>query len=278
MKKISNLKIKILSDNFVSTVVPPLLGEWGFSALIEADDVKILYDVGNSGYPVLYNSEKMGIDLTKVDYVVLSHGHVDHTGGLGNSELVKKLEGKIVVAHPSIFEKKLMKWSNKLEYIGIPMTMDEMEKHFHLILTSKPLQITEGIVFSGEIKRYGFNEYTKGLYTARDFSLVDDHMIDDTALFLSTENGLVVLTGCGHSGILNILNYAKESLGENVYAALGGFHLLFSPRNEVENVSKELLKLEKIGPAHCSGNTIKSIIAEGKDKFIDSGVGQIITF
>jgi 7,8-dihydropterin-6-yl-methyl-4-(beta-D-ribofuranosyl)aminobenzene 5'-phosphate synthase len=69
----------------------------------------------------------MGIDLTKVDYVVLSHGHVDHIGGLGNSELVKKLEGKIVVAHPSIFEKKLMKWSNKLEYIGIPMTMDEME-------------------------------------------------------------------------------------------------------------------------------------------------------
>lgn len=102
---------------------------------------------------------------------MLSHEHVDHTGGLGNSELVKKLEGKIVVAHPSIFEKKLMKWSNKLEYIGIPMTMDEMEKHFHLILTSKPLQITEGIVFSGEIKRYGFNEYTLKVYIRQEIFL-----------------------------------------------------------------------------------------------------------
>lgn len=97
--------LTVLSDNFSSTIIPPLLGEWGFSAYLETEDVKILYDVGNSGIPVLHNAEKLGIRLEQVDYVVLSHGHLDHTGGLGNSKLLRKLEGKVLVAHPSIFEK-----------------------------------------------------------------------------------------------------------------------------------------------------------------------------
>ncbi|MCY0882266.1 MBL fold metallo-hydrolase [Acidianus infernus] len=278
MKRLSELKITILSDNFVSTIIPPLIGEWGFSALIEADGTKILYDVGNSGYPVLYNAEKLGIDLSKVDYIVLSHGHSDHTGGFSNPKLVKKLEGKIVIAHPSVFEKKLLNWSGKLEYIGIPMSLDEMEKHFHVILTSQPLEITEGVIFSGEVKRYGYDEYTSGLFTARDSSISGDHMKDDAALYMNTEKGLVILTGCGHSGILNIINHAKEVTSENVYAALGGFHLLSSPKDKVVNVSEELLKLGKVGPAHCSGNLIKSLIAEHKDKFLDAGVGKVIKF
>lgn len=279
MKAIDNLKITILSDNFVSTLNPPLIGEWGFSALVEADDVKILYDVGNSGYPLIYNSEKLGIKLEDIDFIVLSHGHRDHTGGLSNNDVVTKLKGKMLITHPSVFEKKVLNWYGKLEYIGMPLTRDEIEKKFNLILSSEPLEIADGVMFSGEIKRYGYEEYTSGLYTFSNSSLVKDSMKDDAALYINTKKGLVILTGCGHAGILNIIRHAKEVTNQNVYAAIGGFHLLSSPKEHVEKVADELTKnLQKIGPAHCSGNTIKSIISENKEKWLDAGVGKSISF
>lgn len=279
MKAIDNLKITILSDNFVSTLNPPLIGEWGFSALVEADDVKILYDVGNSGYPLIYNSEKLGIKLEDIDFIVLSHGHRDHTGGLSNNDVVTKLKGKMLIAHPSVFEKKVLNWYGKLEYIGMPLTRDEIEKKFNLILSSEPLEIADGVMFSGEIKRYGYEEYTSGLYTFSNSSLVKDSMKDDAALYINTKKGLVILTGCGHAGILNIIRHAKEVTNQNVYAAIGGLHLLSSPKEHVEKVADELTKnLQKIGPAHCSGNTIKSIISENKEKWLDAGVGKSISF
>lgn len=279
MKAIDNLKITILSDNFVSTLNPPLIGEWGFSALVEADDVKILYDVGNSGYPLIYNSEKLGIKLEYIDFIVLSHGHRDHTGGLSNNDVVTKLKGKMLITHPSVFEKKVLNWYGKLEYIGMPLTRDEIEKKFNLILSSEPLEIADGVMFSGEIKRYGYEEYTSGLYTFSNSSLVKDSMKDDAALYINTKKGLVILTGCGHAGILNIIRHAKEVTNQNVYAAIGGLHLLSSPKEHVEKVADELTKnLQKIGPAHCSGNTIKSIISENKEKWLDAGVGKSISF
>ncbi|MEM3226520.1 MAG: MBL fold metallo-hydrolase [Saccharolobus sp.] len=277
MGVVKSLKITILSDNFVSTIIPPLIGEWGFSALIEADGIKILYDLGNSGYPLLYNSEKLGIRLEDVEYIILSHGHRDHTGALSNEKVLEKLRGKVLIAHPSIFEKKFLNWYGKLEYIGIPLTRDEMEKNFHLILSSQPLEIIDGIIFSGEVKRYGYDEYTSGLYKMSESSLVKDEMKDDAALYINTEKGLVIITGCGHAGILNIINHAKDITKQNVYSAIGGFHLLSSPKDHVEKVSKELLNsLQRIGPAHCSGNTIKSIISEYKEKWVDAGVGKRI--
>ncbi|MEM0132027.1 MAG: MBL fold metallo-hydrolase [Saccharolobus sp.] len=277
MGVVKSLKITILSDNFVSTIIPPLIGEWGFSALIEADGIKILYDLGNSGYPLLYNSEKLGIRLEDVEYIILSHGHRDHTGALSNEKVLEKLRGKVLIAHPSIFEKKFLNWYGKLEYIGIPLTRDEMEKNFHLILSSQPLEIIDGIIFSGEVKRYGYDEYTSGLYKMSESSLVKDEMKDDAALYINTEKGLVIITGCGHAGILNIINHAKDITKQNVYSAIGGFHLLSSSKDHVEKVSKELLNsLQRIGPAHCSGNTIKSIISEYKEKWVDAGVGKRI--
>jgi len=267
--------LTVLSDNFSSTIIPPLLGEWGFSAYLETEDVKILYDVGNSGIPVLHNAEKLGIRLEQVDYVVLSHGHLDHTGGLGNSKLLRKLEGKVLVAHPSIFEKKFLNWSGKLQYIGLPLTVDEMERKFHLILTKKPVELSKGVYFSGEVKRYGYDEYVSGLFKVSNDGVVEDHMSDDAALYVKTGEGTVILTGCGHSGILNIMNHAKEVMNDKIYAAIGGFHLLSSSRDHVEKVTTELMNnVTKIGPAHCSGNVIKSIVGSDSKRWIDAGVGK----
>ncbi|BCU70104.1 MBL fold metallo-hydrolase [Stygiolobus caldivivus] len=94
MERVGKLKITVLSDNFTSTIVPPLIGEWGFSAFIQADDVGILYDVGNSGLPLVHNAPYLGIDLKRdVDYIVLSHGHSDHTGGVRERQVEGALKG-----------------------------------------------------------------------------------------------------------------------------------------------------------------------------------------
>lgn len=274
MDKVKKLKITVLSDNFTSTIIPPLIGEWGFSAYIEADDVKILYDVGNSGLPVLHNAKLLGIDLSSVDFIILSHGHSDHTGGLGNKELLELLKGKTLIAHPSIFEKKFLNWNNKLQYIGLPLTKEDLEKYFHVILTKKPVEFAKGIMFSGEIKRYGYPEYNSGLLKGNNEGIESDHLYDDIALFINTQKGLVILTGCGHSNVLNIINHAKETTGvSSIYAVLGGFHLLSSEAQHVNEVINKLSsEALKIGPAHCSGNLAKSLVA--KDKFVDFGVGK----
>ncbi|AWR96760.1 MBL fold metallo-hydrolase [Acidianus sulfidivorans JP7] len=275
MNQIKNLKITVLSDNFTSTIIPPLIGEWGFSAYIEADGIKILYDVGNSGLPVLYNSEKLNINLRDIDYLILSHGHSDHTGGLGNKELLEKLKGKTLIAHPNIIEKKFLNWNNKLQYIGLPISKEELETNFNVIFTKKPLEFSSGIIFSGEIKRYENPELNSGLYRGGEEGVETDHLFDDAALFINTTKGLVILTGCGHSNVLNIINYAKEVTNiRNVYAVLGGFHLLSSdPKYVNEVIGKLSSESSKIGPSHCSGNLAKSLVS--KDQFVDFGVGKI---
>ncbi|QKR00620.1 MBL fold metallo-hydrolase [Metallosphaera tengchongensis] len=275
MKTVSRLSITILSDNFSSTLMPPLMGEWGFSAYIETDNAKILYDVGNSGIPLLHNSRALGIDLESVDYLVLSHGHLDHTGGLRNEELRRKLRGKVILAHPGIFDRKFINWRDKMEYIGLPVAIDE---EFRPILTREPIEFASGIMFSGEVKNYGFPRYVKGMYKATDAGLAPDLMLDDTALYINVKDkGLVIVTGCGHSGILNVLNHAREVTGvRKVIGTVGGLHLLSSDPKEVQEVMDRLkTEVIKISPAHCSGNLAKVLAGE---KYQEAGVGSVLNF
>ena len=218
------LKVQILVDN-VANAGP---GEWGFSAIIEADGQRILFDTGASDL-FRKNADTLGQNLLQLDFVALSHGHWDHTWGLG--ELVrlylKNHEAKrpTIIAHPRTFERTL---NPKGAENGPLLSLDSLQDRFPLNLTAEPLWITENLLWLGEIKRKFAFEYVE----PKSKRIVDgvnepDLSPDDTALVYRTPEGIVIITGCSHSGICNIIDQAMDLTGDDrVLDIIGGTHLL----------------------------------------------------
>ncbi len=277
-----SMRIVVLVDNYAAHPTR-LLAEWGLSLYLEINALgrtyRILYDTGQSGI-VVNNAEILGIDLSKVSYIVLSHGHYDHTGGLMR---VLEKTGRYVhlVAHPEIFGKKYVIRDN-LRYIGIPFRKEEIEDKCQLTLTRDLVQICPGVYFSGEVLRYGYPEYTPDMYTIRsDGKLIRDSMIDDAALIVNLKDrGLVILTGCGHSGILNIIEDATTRLGiRKIYAIIGGLHQERESDEKIVELCQYLKKrdIKIIMPLHCTGiRAIGIFMRELSDRVLVGGVGTII--
>ena len=282
---VDKLRFVVLCDNYVNTPIE-VFGEWGFSCLIEVEKSGfkqyILYDVGLSGETLLHNANCLGIDLSRVNYVVLSHGHSDHTGGLKCSDVLSKLRGKILIAHPNILDKKFSLSGKTLRFIGLPIGRDVLESNFNVVYCREPLEFLDGVVFSGEIPRFGFKEFTEGLFRLSDVGVEPDKLLDDTALIINVKGrGLVLFVGCGHSGILNIVKYVVDKFSLDVYAIIGGLHLFRSSFDVVKEVIDKLVnefKVKLICPLHCSGYMVKSYLSLNySDKFIDGGVGLTMT-
>ncbi|MFA5930070.1 MAG: MBL fold metallo-hydrolase [Candidatus Micrarchaeia archaeon] len=215
--------------------------EHGLSFLIE-DGEKILFDVGPSDI-FAKNAALLGIDLGGVGTIALSHGHWDHTNGL------KFIKGKKLICHPDCFAKRFRKNDN--QYNGTPITLAEAKKQFRLVLTKKPYKLSDGIIFLGEIPRLnGFEAKTTEFYLDGG---ADDFIMGDSALAIKTKKGLVVIAGCSHAGICNIMEYSKLASGmKKVHAVIGGFHLL--ENNEAAHKTIDYFKKEKIAkiyPSHC---------------------------
>ena len=209
------------------------INEHGLSFYIESNGQKILFDTGQSD---LYykNAKEMGIDLSMIDLVVLSHGHYDHGNGLTH------LGGVTLVCHPKVFSKR---YRNK-KYIGINQSRKEIEEKFDLVTSKKPYFITKDICFLGEVKPRATN------YTLEDGSI--DYIPDDSALAINTENGLVVITGCSHAGIINIIQRSQEVFKKDkIYAVIGGFHLK-EINSALDRVAKALKNIEIIYTGHCT--------------------------
>lgn len=249
------MKITVLVDN--NTYIDQYyLGEPAASYLIEDNGIKILFDTGYSDVYVK-NSIKMGIKLEDVDIVAISHGHNDHTGGLRYfPELDRKIK---LVAHPNVFERKRINGCS----IGSPIELDEAKERFDLQLSAKPVQLSQHITFLGEIKRTSSFENKKPIGERMcENGWSDDYVMDDTALIYNTDEGIYIITGCSHSGICNIAEYAKIITGNNhILGIIGGLHLL----NKSEQLDKtiEYMKKEKIKglyPCHCTSFEARSEI------------------
>ena len=267
----SRLSLTVLVDNNTLTD-RYFMGEPGLSFLLETAGKKILFDTGYSDL-FLANAEKMGIDLRELDFIVLSHGHLDHSGGL--ITLVRLLtEAKIenmahrvpeLIAHPLCFyPKEMLPLSN----VGSILDEDEMRRQFPVNLSCRPVWMTEDLVFLGEIPRkFPFERTDPGKRRIRlpDGRTEPDLLLDDSALVFNSGAGLVIITGCSHAGICSITEYGREVCGKRrVIDIIGGLHLLTTSPSRLKKTGKYLqnLQLQAIHPCHCTSLPSKIALAE----------------
>jgi len=235
-----------------------MLGEWGLSVLVERDDRRTLLDAGGS-ISAARNGDLLGINWDRIDAIVLSHGHYDHTGGL--REVLTRIRKPVkVVAHPDVFGAKFIQYSKNdpPRYIGIPFQRAELESlgaDFHL--TDEPVWLSGNVVTSGEIPMItDFETIDAGLCVRKNGEMIPDPLKDDQALFIKTSLGLVVVLGCAHRGTINTLHHARNVTGlETIHTVVGGTHLIRASELQVEMTIAALKEfgVQKLGVSHCTG-------------------------
>ncbi len=238
------MKLRVLVDNntFINMYY---LGEPAVSYYIEDEGEKILFDAGYSD-AYMKNAKSMGIDLSDVSKLVISHGHNDHTGGL--PFILEKCRNLEIITHPKTFIEKM----DEGEDIGSPYDEEMVRKYAKLSLSKKPVNITNNLIYLGEIPQTTSFE-TRDIIGVTDRDNHPDDILEDSAMCYKTDKGIFIITGCSHSGICNIIEYAKKVTGDNrVYGVIGGFHLFDKDERLASTI--EYLKKENIPnlyPCHC---------------------------
>ncbi|MFL5343942.1 MAG: MBL fold metallo-hydrolase [Hyalangium sp.] len=254
--RVKNLKVTVLSTMLAEDKV---LGEWGFSALIEADGRKILFDTGYFPNTVLQNAKALGVDLSGVTDVILSHNHDDHTGGLVTlrRELSKQNPAALSRAHvaPGIFWSRPRKTGEGNPLLAFRAPYEAMGGTF--IEHAGPVELAPGVWLTGPVPRANpeHNWSGKGQVQSPQ-GLVEDTIPEDQSLVIDTEQGLVVVTGCGHAGIINILEFARQQVrAAPIHAVIGGLHLFNADEQTLAWTGRRLreLKLGHLLGAHCTG-------------------------
>ncbi len=274
----TELHITTLSENTAART--NLLAEWGLSILVETEGMNILLDTGQS-ISTSHNADILGIDLSKIDKIILSHGHNDHTGGL--RQILGKMRKEVeIIAHPDIWAAKYRRRQGQAaRYIGIPFQRQELESLGATFnLTTKPVKITDSIMTTGEIPMVtDFEKIETNLFIKGDADWQPDKLLDDQALIIKTEPGLVVISGCAHRGIINTLYHAQQLTGVKViHTVLGGSHLITASEEQIWLTITALRELgvQKLGLSHCTGLRAAMVIAqEFGDNFFFNNAGTI---
>jgi len=311
IKTVDKVEILTLQDNYIDVtamdnnqviqramplegleIKKSILAEHGFSALVSvssgSDSRHMLFDFGFSADGAARNATALGVDMAKVEAFALSHGHSDHTGALDAMAGMTGKKDLEFVVHPAAFmSPRYLKYSEELKVYFPAFSRDDAGKAgLKLVETSAPYRMLgDQVLFLGEIPR--INSFEKGLPVAHrleDGVETWDPIEDDTALVINVKDkGLVILSGCAHSGIINTVHYAKKVTGiDKVYAVMGGFHLsgpLFEPI--IDQTTQALKEIDPVYviPTHCTGRkAIMHIEKEMPEQFILNMSGTRLTF
>lgn len=274
-------RITTLADNTAG--VPQTFAEWGFSALVEADGKSILMDTGR-GHAIMHNAELLDVDLKKIDVIVLSHGHGDHTGGL--QRILQSIRKEVpVIGAPEIWgEKYSTRETTTPKYIGIPYQRAELESlGARFNLSKEPIKLSEKVMTTGEVPVVTDFEKVGGdtLLVKIDDDFQLDQFPDDRALIVTTDLGLVVILGCAHRCLINTLYHAQNLTGiKRIHTVVGGCHLMDASEERIMKTIAALkdLDVQNVGVSHCTGLKAGAMMAgELGSRFFFNTAGSVVT-
>ncbi|OFZ51732.1 MAG: hypothetical protein A2381_18620 [Bdellovibrionales bacterium RIFOXYB1_FULL_37_110] len=247
------LKIQILSENYAYKTD---LAEWGFSALIEFNGTKLLFDTGQSGDCVIKNAKSLNVSLKDIGGIILSHGHYDHTEGL--SKILTQIGDKKIYIHSDIFTKRYTVKDTKYENSNpfASLKNNPILKGCPLIYCQDCFEISKNIYLVGDVPLGNSYESISDYFVIKKGqTYIQDSFTDELSLVIELPSGLLVITGCAHRGIINILSHIKNIFKKNIYGVIGGTHL-HDATDERLNFVVNFLKEENIqliAPSHCTG-------------------------
>lgn len=277
---VEDFKITILSTMLSDSHI----GEWGFSALIEVDGEKILFDTGSRENTVIKNAQELSIDLSNIKNAYLSHNHKDHTGGL--VALKKKFPNAFVNVHvgEGIFYRRPNETGS--DHYLLKNKKDLILQGVKFISHKNPSQMIPKVWTTGQIPRkYEEKNWSKlGQMVDGNGEIKEDIIPEDQSLFFDTKKGIVLISGCGHAGIVNTLEYVSKIYPNRpIYKILGGFHLLKLNDDKLKWTAN---KMKSFGVnyfvgAHCTGINstylLRGFMNSTKDKVLVGSVGTFIT-
>ncbi|MEN2280897.1 MBL fold metallo-hydrolase [Algoriphagus sp. SE2] len=277
-KTVSELKITTLSTMVANGKG---IGEWGYSALIEVDGKKILFDTGSRPETVLQNAQELGIDLSDVEDVFLSHNHWDHIGGLLTlrKELKKRNPNALSRIHvgEGIFSKRVNS-ENTILSIRDELEADQVE----FIIYENQQELFPGVWITGPINRiHDERNWSGNGKIETENGIIEDTIPEDQSLVIDTKDGLVLVSGCGHAGLINTLEHVSANANEKkVFTIIGGFHLFNASDQQLEWTASKLkdFGVSKIIGAHCTGinslYTLRELLELNRSDAIVGSVGD----
>ncbi|MHB1305883.1 MAG: MBL fold metallo-hydrolase [Limisphaerales bacterium] len=257
-------------------------GEHGLSYHVHRGSRGMLFDTGQTDQ-LVQNARELGVDLGAVEAIALSHGHYDHTGGL-DAAVASAPEARLFL-HPAALEPKFAgNPDGTSRPVGIPTDSRRAIERAgeRVVWTSQPTEVIEGVFVTGEIPRVTSFEDTGGDFFLDAGCRRRDPLVDDQALYFDTRDGVVVLLGCAHAGVVNTLTYIRELTGGRpVHTLVGGMHLLQANADRVARTFAALREFDirQLGPAHCTGVLPTARLrTEFADRCVSCMVGSSLVF